>query len=44
MEPDHIISIRRGLRWVIVVSLVALAALLNWAAIAKTSDGVRAQL
>ena len=43
METDRVISIRRGLRWLIAVSLVASAGLLIWAAVAKASDGVRAQ-
>ncbi|MCH8881674.1 MAG: hypothetical protein IID34_17550 [Planctomycetes bacterium] len=41
MEPDHIISIRRGLRWVIAVSLVAIAGLLIAAVAMKQSDALR---
>ena len=44
MEPDHMISIRRGLRWVIAVSLVASAALLIVGAVLRSLDGVRAQI
>ncbi len=40
-QPDHIISIRRGLRWVIAVSLVAVVALLIAAVAMKPSDAMR---
>ena len=43
METDRVASIRRGLRWLIAVSLVASAGLLTWTGVAKASDGVRAQ-
>jgi len=41
MEPDHIISIRRGLRWVIAVSLVAIVGLLIAAVAIKPFDALR---
>ena len=44
MEPDHIISIRRSLWWVIRASLVALAVLLIVAAVLKSFDGLRAHI
>ena len=44
METDHIITIRRSLRWVFVVSLVALAALLIISAALKSFDGARAHV
>lgn len=44
MEPDHIISIRRGLKWVIAASSFALAALLIVAAVLQSFGGVRAHI
>lgn len=41
MEPDHVISIRRGLRWVMAVSLVAIVGLLIAVAVMKPSDVLR---
>ncbi len=41
MEPEQVISIRRGLRWVIAVSLVAVVGLLIAAVAMKPSDAMR---
>lgn len=41
MEPDHIVSIRRGLRWVVAVSLVAIVGLLIAAVAIKPSSALR---